>query len=595
MRTSSLHFFRVLTAGTLVLVLLTAAPVAAQSQNLYDWAGVSRLGATLPGGGTPTFPPSFTWPEQLAADVAGNVLIAGVYDPDVIFDGPGPHYQAAPTPSGFRTSSYVAKYTPAGAWAWSLDLTSNSYTYVHDLAVDGAGNAYVLGSYYQQLRIGGTVVALANAGNGSLAHFLAKIGPTGALAWVTTVEPDVSTASRFRMQRLAVDGAGNSVVQGEFERQVTINGTTFTGPGTNTLHALVLRYDALGAPAGAFAAYTSGSDQGRTFTGIALAPNGECYLGGSVASAATIQFGTLPALTGPAPQGSLSYSIGFVVKLNAAMAASWALTTSGAGGTGQGFSDLAVGPQGRCFAVGALGGGAMTLGPQSLNTNNPNGAAGRDLFLARIAPNGTVESLVGGGRSGKVWGLAIGPLGEATIGTAGGLAWGNVQLPGAAWPASTLTGLVQLDAAGVPQRGWQAGIGFYAPAVAVDGLNRPVLAGTYNGPGPFTFGTQQRTSPYAWNTLIARTAATVLASRAATEVAGLEVYPNPARAVVEVRTAQGGPATTQLLDALGRRVRIQALSAGQTRVDLAGVAPGAYTLRVQQGAARSYRRLVVAP
>ena len=154
---------------------------------------------------------------------------------------------------------------------------------------------------------------------------------------------------------------------------------------------------------------------------------------------------------------------------------------------------------------------------------------------------------------------------------------------------------MQLDAVGGPQRGWQAGISLFTSARAVDGQNRPVLAGTAGGFGPYTFGTQQKTSLYAFNTLISRTATTILTARQAAQVVGLEVYPNPARQLVEVRTAKAVPTQTQLLDALGRTVRRQNLSPGQTRVDLTGLAAGSYTLLVQQGAARSYRHLAVQP
>ena len=577
----------------LAFLFVAAAPLIpaqAQSQNLYDWAWVSRLGATaLPGQGQSVVPPSFSGlTESLAADATGNVFIAGAYNADFIFDGPLPYYQAASGPLGPLLNSYVAKYTPSGVLAWSLNLTSNSDVGVTDLALDAAGNAYVVGSYYQQLRINGTVVTLASTGR---SFFLAKISPAGVPAWTTTIEPDAAsaTSSALTLSRLAVDALGNSVVQGEFTAAVTINGATFAG-ASNRSHVLLVRHDAQGTPAGSFAGYTvQGTTLERGFTGVALASTGDVYLGGYVKPAATLQFGSLPAVTGP----TAGNAAGFVVKVAANNTAAWAVKTTGPGS--QSVDDLAIGPQDRCYAVGGLVGSSMGLNTQALGTGNAAGATAKDIFLARIAPSGAVESLVGGGRTNKVWGLSIGPQGEASFCTAGGLTWGNVRLPGAAWPTASLTGLVQLDATGVPQRGWQAGIGFYAAAMAVDGLNRPVLAGTYGGPSPFGFGTQQRTSPYAWNTLIARTAATVLASRAAAEVAGLEVYPNPARAVVAVRTAQGGPATVELLDALGRRVRAQRLGAGQTQVDVAGLAPGAYTLRVQQGAARSYRRLVVAP
>lgn len=591
---NSFTAFRALAAGLLAF-LAPAFPATAQSRHLYDWAWAIRLGATtLPNTGPLVFPPSFNQPESLAADAAGNVLIAGLYDPDVIFGPPSPRYQTAVGPLSADESSYVAKYTPTGTFAWSLNVTSNGDTRVTDMAVDAAGNSYVIGRYYQQLRVAGTPVALAST---SAAWFLTKISPTGILLWASTIEPATPGAGRFLLQRLAVDAVGNSVVQGEFEGSVTINGATFVGAGSR-MHAIVLRYNQLGASTGAFAGYTTaGTQLDHEFTGIALATTGEVYLSGSVAAAATLQFGTLPALTGPANANAA----GFVLKLSAANTATWLVSTTGPNrqstttASGQSIDEITIGPQARCYAVGGLIGSQMSLGAYPLSTGNPAAATGQDIFLARIAPSGAIESLVGGGGTSKVVGLALGPQGEATIATAGGLDWGNVRLPGPIWSTSTTTGLVQLDAAGVPQRGWQAGGRFFTTAIAVDGLNRPVVAGTYFETSPFTFGSRSLTSPYLWNTVLARTGSVLLAARQAAQVAGLAVYPNPARKVVEVRTSNAAPTQIQLLDALGRHVRTQALSAGQTRVDLAGLAAGAYTLRVQQGEARSYRRLTVEP
>ena len=571
----------------------TISPVQAQSRNLYDWAWVSRLGPTaLPGQGAPLLPPAIDGqPEHIAADGASNVVITGLYDPDVIFDNPTAPYQTGLGPRG-RRNGYLAKYTPSGALAWSLNIASDADMAMNDVATDGLGNIYALGNYTQQLRIGGAVVTLTS---NTRASFIAKFSPTGALLWVNNVEPDAPVTNTIGLKRLATDAAGNCVVQGEFLSRIVFNGVVYDG-GNSRTHLFMARYSTTGVLVGAFAGYAmTGTTQDRLITGVGLTSTGETYVSGSVTAAATLQFGTLPPITGP----TTANAAGFLLKFSAANAPVWALSTTGPArqssttASGQSLDGIAVGPQDRCYAVGSLNGSTMALGAQPLNTGNLAGAVGKDIFVARIAPSGVVESLVGGGGTSKVWGFAVGPQGETTISTGGGLDWGAVQLPGAAWPASLLTGVVQLNATGMPQRGWQAGLSFFAPLIAVDGLNRPVLAGTYATAGTFTFGTQQHSSPYAWSTLIARTGTVLLATRQATQVPGLEVYPNPARNVVEVHTAKAEPAATHLLDALGRTVRTQFLSVGQTQVTLTGLAPGFYTLVVQQGATRSYRHLTV--
>jgi hypothetical protein len=91
---------------------------------------------------------------------------------------------------------------------------------------------------------------------------------------------------------------------------------------------------------------------------------------------------------------------------------------------------------------------------------------------------------------------------------------------------------------------------------------------------------------------------------AGAETTGLgQPYPNPATATVRVpyrRAAGPAPATVQLLDALGRRVRIVSVPAapsGQVELPLTGLAAGLYWLRYEQGGAATGpgRRLVVQP
>ena len=140
---------RALAAALLALGLLAGpAPARAQSRNLYDWAWVSRLGPTaLPGPNAPVSPAAAGQPEHLAADATGNVLITGVYETDLIFDNPGTPYQAATGPQGRISNGYLAKYTAGGTLAWSHDFSSAQGMGMYDVATDGAGNVYIIGSY----------------------------------------------------------------------------------------------------------------------------------------------------------------------------------------------------------------------------------------------------------------------------------------------------------------------------------------------------------------------------------------------------------------------------------------------------------------
>ena len=76
--------------------------------------------------------------------------------------------------------------------------------------------------------------------------------------------------------------------------------------------------------------------------------------------------------------------------------------------------------------------------------------------------------------------------------------------------------------------------------------------------------------------------ATVLPTRAASAVAGFSIYPNPTTGLLRVETpADFGLREIEVRDALGQLVRRQAASGAGAAVNLAGLTPGIYLLRVR--------------
>ena len=86
-----------------------------------------------------------------------------------------------------------------------------------------------------------------------------------------------------------------------------------------------------------------------------------------------------------------------------------------------------------------------------------------------------------------------------------------------------------------------------------------------------------------------------LATTGAKAQANLSLTPNPAYGSVTVHLpAAPSPAALALLDGLGRVVRTATAPAGQDYpLELAGLAPGIYTVRVRAGEALATQKLVV--
>jgi hypothetical protein len=76
----------------------------------------------------------------------------------------------------------------------------------------------------------------------------------------------------------------------------------------------------------------------------------------------------------------------------------------------------------------------------------------------------------------------------------------------------------------------------------------------------------------------------------------MSLFPTPAHGQVHIRTPfiwGDCPLTLAILDALGRPVRTQTAAGAKTDLDLTGLAPGLYAVRVAAGGATATQRLVV--
>ena len=139
-----------------------------------------------------------------------------------------------------------------------------------------------------------------------------------------------------------------------------------------------------------------------------------------------------------------------------------------------------------------------------------------------------------------------------------------------------------------------------ATALASSGTH---VYGVGNAVGTTTFGNQ--TLPNSTNTqcgflaTIADAAALPTLAPVAT-AKGISLFPNPAHGTTTVQLPAGlatGPATLTVLDAVGRvvRTRTASVAAGTTatELDVAGLAPGVYALRIAVGESTGTARLVV--
>jgi hypothetical protein len=164
---------------------------------------------------------------SIAADAAGNVIVTGIFDGTVDF-GRGALVSAG------GQDLFAAKFDAAGATLWSRRFgdATRIYETVPVSAVDGAGNVLLSGSFEGTIDFGNG--PLVSAGGEDV--FVAKLDPAGNALW----SKGSGSASTQRGSRMAVDGAGNVLVTGEFQATLDLGGGPLTSAGSKDLFLVKL-------------------------------------------------------------------------------------------------------------------------------------------------------------------------------------------------------------------------------------------------------------------------------------------------------------------------------------------------------------------
>ena len=184
----------------------------------------------------------------IATDGTGNSLVTGYFWGTATF-GPGePNQTSLTSAGGGGADIFVAKYDPSGALLWAERAGgTSSYDEGYGIATDGANNSLVTG------RFGGTATfgpgepnetSLTSAGSSDI--FVAKYDPSGALLWAKRAGGTIYDGG----YGIATDGAGNSLVTGQFGGTATFgpgepNETSMTSAGSGDI--FVAKYDPSGA------------------------------------------------------------------------------------------------------------------------------------------------------------------------------------------------------------------------------------------------------------------------------------------------------------------------------------------------------------
>lgn len=287
----------------------------------------------------------------LAVDAAGNAILVGSFQLTVNFGGG--NLMSAGAFDGF-----VAKYDTAGAHQWSRKYGNEADQYVRSVALDATGNVYVSGDAAGAIDFGGG--AMSATSNPSA--FVAKLDSLGNATWAKL--SNGTMAGNAKGNAVAVGPNGDVVVGGNFKGTFDMGGEPVENLGTDD--AFVTLYSAAGVHK---YTQTYGDGESQSATGVAIASNGEVFVGGNFSG--TIDLG------GGAVTSAGSFD-GFLARLNSTGCPAWARAY--AGPMAQLTQALALDPTTGGVALTGSFNGSADFGLGSIS------AAGDDVFLLSVNP-----------------------------------------------------------------------------------------------------------------------------------------------------------------------------------------------------------------
>jgi Bacterial Ig-like domain (group 1)/Beta-propeller repeat len=237
----------------------------------------------------------------VAIDADGNAYVTGrTSSPDF----PTTVGAVQSTLSG-ATDAFVTKLDPTGAVVYSTYLGGAGGEEVRSIAVDGAGNAYVIGDT-TSADFPTTLGAFRTTAAGLLDGFVSKLDATGSALVYSTY---VGGAGDEETRGIAIDSAGSAYVVGD-----TTSPDFPTTPGAlqrtfaGTADAFVTKLDSAGATL-IYSTYVGGAGT-ENGLGIAVDAAGNAYVTGDTASA------NFPTTAGAFRATLAGPTDAFVTKLN---------------------------------------------------------------------------------------------------------------------------------------------------------------------------------------------------------------------------------------------------------------------------------------
>ncbi|GAA4024929.1 hypothetical protein GCM10022409_06140 [Hymenobacter glaciei] len=195
---------------------------------------------------------------------SANLLKSSDYLTEKVFDAAGNLYEASSFVGTINIGgttlqskglfdAYVAKYSSTGALLWLRQLGSSTDESIDGICLDAAGNVYVAGGFTSSLAIGNGVMLNGRGFATSFLSFVIRYSSQGTPTWAQ--QNSNFTSANSSAQKVNVDAAGNVVVLGGFDNDLTIGNTTIETTAFATYGTYIATFSSAGVPQSLIRAY----------------------------------------------------------------------------------------------------------------------------------------------------------------------------------------------------------------------------------------------------------------------------------------------------------------------------------------------------
>lgn len=517
----------------ITLPILAFSFLTSHSQN---WVWATGAGGT-----------SYDIANDIFTDAAGNSYITGWFQNTVNF---GPDTLTSSGGYDF----FVAKYNTAGICQWAQSAGSSMNDIGYGVVANSSGDIYVTGTYYNTVLFGTNSVT----SSGGADVFVAKYNSSGVCQWATSGGAPVFNEQG---QAIALDAAGNVLINGYFMGSATFGTSTFTSFGSSDVFTAKLN------SSGAWQwAVQGGSANGDNGYGVSCDANNNVYITGYFRS--TASFGSQNI-------SSSGLEDMFVVKYNASGVCQWAQKAGG--GDNDHGNGIVSDAAGNTYITGWFTSGTMAFG--SINIAAPN--ASSEGFIAKYNSNGI-----------PVWAFNVG---SASIEGGTGICLDNTGSPviSGTFNATFTVGTSTLTAAGggdffAAKFNNTTGANIWAIAAGGSGADVAYKISADGTGNVYTAGNFTGTCNYGSNSTVSTGLADIFLAKINTFVSvaeqgndpGLTLFPNPAISTLSLDLDYDGSALFFLYTASGCMCREFLVQPGFNTISLADLPAGIYLYRV---------------